>query len=432
MLDLLVIGTGLAGLMAAYTAAQAGRSVHVIAKGLGALQLSAGTIDVLGYVPAETAPALSRAAVARPLDVIGDLTAGGELSGHPYAIAGVSRLRAALDGFVALSHEIGIPYRGAAVAGENLWLPSPVGAARPTFLAPEAQLAGDLSRPEPMLIVGVHSLRDFFPELIAENLSKQGHSARAAFVPMQIITERSDRNTTQLASALDEPARRERLAAEIKKLVRPGERVGLPAILGLVNHGAVVRELQAVIGAPVFEIPTLPPSVPGIRLNTALRRCVEQMGVRVDINMDVRTCSAEDVDGRRILWVESEASARPLRHHARNYLLATGGILGGGITGDAGGGLAETVLGLPLETPAARSEWFRPRFFDPAGHQVFHSGVRVDDRWQPVDSSGACVHANVWAAGSLLAHADPILERSLEGIALVTGVAAAEQITNGQ
>ncbi len=48
MLDLLVVGAGLSGLMAAYAAAQAGLQVRVVAKGLGALHWSAGTIDLLG------------------------------------------------------------------------------------------------------------------------------------------------------------------------------------------------------------------------------------------------------------------------------------------------------------------------------------------------------------------------------------------------
>ena len=48
-LDLLVIGAGLSGLTAAYTAAKAGLKVQVITKGLGALHWTAGTIDLFGY-----------------------------------------------------------------------------------------------------------------------------------------------------------------------------------------------------------------------------------------------------------------------------------------------------------------------------------------------------------------------------------------------
>ena len=46
MLDLLVIGAGLAGLQAAITAAQAGARVRLIAKGLSATHWAAGTVDV--------------------------------------------------------------------------------------------------------------------------------------------------------------------------------------------------------------------------------------------------------------------------------------------------------------------------------------------------------------------------------------------------
>ncbi|MFZ1550960.1 MAG: FAD-binding protein, partial [Anaerolineae bacterium] len=45
MLDLLVIGAGLAGLQAAITAAQAGARVRLIAKGLSATHWAAGTVD---------------------------------------------------------------------------------------------------------------------------------------------------------------------------------------------------------------------------------------------------------------------------------------------------------------------------------------------------------------------------------------------------
>ncbi|MFZ2488616.1 MAG: FAD-dependent oxidoreductase, partial [Anaerolineae bacterium] len=47
--DLLVIGAGLSGLMAAYTAARAGQRVQVVTKGLGSMHWTAGTVDVLGY-----------------------------------------------------------------------------------------------------------------------------------------------------------------------------------------------------------------------------------------------------------------------------------------------------------------------------------------------------------------------------------------------
>jgi glycerol-3-phosphate dehydrogenase subunit B len=416
MADLVVVGAGLAGLMAAYTAAQAGRKVQIVAKGLGALHWSSGGIDVLGYYPDDKTP------VQRPLETLAELAKAEPA--HPYAFVGEPGVREALRDLAILTLEMGLPYASAANDGNNMWLASPVGAARPTFLAPRGQTAGDLQRPEPMVIVGFTGLRDFFPELIASNLAKQGCTARAAFLPLEVITDMQDRNTVQLAQGLDAPARRQRLGGELKKIVRSGERLGLPAILGFDHPSAALEELETVTGVPVFEIPTLPPCVPGIRLMNVLRRRVEQLGVRVDVNMDVTGFHAEN---NRVVWVETETSARPLKHRADAFLLATGGILGGGINTDHAGKVWETVLDLPVVAPAERAEWFRPGFLDKSGHPIFRAGVPVNCDFQPVDLNGSRVYANVWAAGSLLAHADPIQTRSMEGLAIATGIAAGKR-----
>jgi len=428
MMDLLVIGAGLSGLMAAVTAARAGLSVRVIAKGLGSLHWTAGTMDVLGYLSSQERH------VRRPLEQVQVLA--DTQPHHPYMLAD-GALADSLNHFVALSTEIGLPYQGAATSGDNLLLPSPVGAARPTYLAPDAQLAGDLNRTEPMLIVGFDGLRDFYPALIAENLSKQGHAARAAFLPLGLLTGRRDSSTVHLAQALDNPARRERLGGELKKLVEPGERVGLPAIVGLEDHSGAFAELQQQVGAPLFEIPTLPPSVPGIRLFRALRNQLQNMGVRVEIGMEVIGFEAENSQSasdhrspaipKLIQWVETETSARPLRHHARYFLLATGGILGGGINSDHTGRIWETIFDLPITIPTDRSQWFRPQFLDPAGQPVFHGGVPVNRQFQPIDD-GALVYANLRACGGILAGTDPIREHGLEGIAIATGMAASQSI----
>jgi glycerol-3-phosphate dehydrogenase subunit B len=167
--------------------------------------------------------------------------------------------------------------------------------------------------------------------------------------------------------------------------------------------------------------------VPGIRLARALRGLLEARGARVEIGMEVIGFHAE---GRRIAWVETATSARPLRHRAERFVLATGGVLGGGFTSDHEGRFWETIFGLPLTTPQDRRQWFRPDFLDPHGQPVFRGGVEVDAAWQPVDAAGAVVYENLWAAGGALAHADGIAERSLEGVAVATGTAVGEEIAD--
>lgn len=418
MYDLVVVGAGLAGLSAANAAAGAGMRVQVIAKGLGAMFWSAGTIDVLGYIPGDGGQP-----VDRPSDALPALFA--VRPQHPYALLAAGELFSALEEFADLTARAGLPYAGAAKPGTNLLLPSPAGATRPTWLAPAAQIPGDLRDAAPMLIAGFRGLRDFYPELIAENLRKQGRAARAAFLPLNVITERRDANNVHLADGLDAPETYRRLGSELRDLVRPGERIGLPAILGMKEHPTVMAELARLTGASVFEIPTLPPSVPGLRLFTVLRHYLEGRGVSFGINMPVTNRNTEN---GRVTWVETETSSRPLKHKADRYLLASGGILGGGINTDHNGRIWEEVFGLPLTMPAQRSEWFHVRFMDQAGHPIFQGGVPVNTQFQPIDGAGAA-YGNLWAAGGVLAHTDPIEERSLEGMAIATGIAAARQMT---
>ncbi len=395
MVDLIVMGAGLSGLMAAYTAAKAGLSVRVVAKGLGSIHWSAGTIDVLGYLPEAY-----EGAVKRPFQAIQSFPKTQPT--HPYALIGEEKISQALATFVALSKEIGVMYGGATNPGENLLLPSPAGAARPTYLAPQAQLAGDLSRTEPMLIVGFKGMRDFFPELIAENLTKLGYPARAAFLELSLITNQRDRNTVQLAHGLDEKEKRHQLADALQKIVRPGERIGLPAILGMDHHLTLLAELEEKTAVPVFEIPTLPPNVPGVRLFTALREHLRGMGVRIEAGVEIIASETTAANGSpgQVLWVESETSARPWQQKAPKFLLATGGILGGGFNSDINGRLWETIFDLPLTTPQNRSDWFEAGFLSQTGHPVFRGGVAVNEHFQPVDSAGNLVYSNLWAAGN--------------------------------
>ncbi|MFN2201487.1 MAG: glycerol-3-phosphate dehydrogenase subunit GlpB [Caldilineaceae bacterium] len=412
MHDILVIGAGLTGLTAALTAAQAGSRVKVIAKGLGALHWSAGTIDVLGYTPGGKA-------VEQPIAEVSRLAPP-----HPYSLVGADGIRDALVWFREVAASSGVAYAASTANGlsdANTWLPSPAGARRPTFLSPDAQAAGDLGRQAPILVVGLDGMRDFFPELIASNLSKQGFQARAAHIPVSTVTDRRDFNTVQLARALDDANTVRRVAAEISTHLQGGERIALPAIVGLDKHSDSMAALRQASGADVFEIPTLPPSVPGIRLYRTLVARLETLGVRVEAGMEVIGFHA---DGDEIRWVETETSARPLRHRASKFFLATGGILGGGFTGSSTGRLSEDVFALPLSAPDKRSEWIRSEFLDPRGQPIFQAGVTVNDSFQPVDANKKVLYSNLWAAGGLLAHADSIRERSLEGLALATGRAA--------
>ena len=85
--------------------------------------------------------------------------------------------------------------------------------------------------------------------------------------------------------------------------------------------------------------------------------------------------------------------------------------------------IAKDTTSTSAPAPKDRGEWFRTRFLDPAGHPIFTTGAMVNRQFQPVDANGSTIYTNLWAAGGILARADPIRERSLEGLAIAFSIA---------
>src|SRR5207244_8415046 len=130
-------------------------------------------------------------------------------------------------------------------------------------------------------------LRDFFPPLAAANLTAQGIPARGEYLRLPPIKRRLDFNTRTFAQLFDDLAFREDVGRQLRALKRDATRIGLPAVLGLRDPLNVVADLQRISGAQIFEIPTLPPSVPGMRLFQIFRDAIVGAGGRLQTGSEV-------------------------------------------------------------------------------------------------------------------------------------------------
>jgi glycerol-3-phosphate dehydrogenase subunit B len=407
MRDTIVIGAGLAGLMGALALADAGRRPLVLAKGQGATHWAAGTVDVWGGAGGGASGRGVR-------DELSGLVAAHP--DHPYARVGVAGVEEALARFRALMESARYPYVGS--LERNVLLPTALGALRPAALFPATMVAGDSRLGGAVLLAGFRELRDFFPPLAANNLAAQGTPARGVYLRLPPIKRRLDFNTRTFAQLFDDPAFREDVGRQLRSLRGDATRIGLPAVLGLADPLGVVADLQRLSGAQIFEVPTLPPSVPGMRLFSIFRDAIAQAGGRLQVGSEVlRGIGAAG----QLTAVYSEAPARQQEHRANMFLLATGGIAGGGVRTDHTGAVWETALGLPIRAPQSRGEWFSPRFLDEHGHPIYQAGVATDQRLRPIDDQGRVVYENVVVAGAALAGADPVRERCYSGLALATG-----------
>jgi glycerol-3-phosphate dehydrogenase subunit B len=409
--DVVVVGTGLAGLTAAVRLAEAGASVLVLAKGVGGTHLGPGTIDVLGYDPDP---------VQRPLEALRALSA--RRPDHPYNLVGPDGVAEAIAWFKGRFGDGPLaPYAFTGDPAENRRLPTAVGVLKPTAIVPESMAAGDLRDGGQVCVVGFRALKDFHPMLLADNLARhEGVTARG--IELNLLPEnRVDANAQAFGRAFDDETFRSEVISLVAARLAAGERVAFPAVLGVRAPHAVWTEMQEKLGRPVFEIPTLPPSVPGMRVFATLRERLRRAGGKAIMNAVV---IGADRAGGRITAVRARTGLREVVHGADRVVLATGGFASGGVELDSSWRGREVAFGLPVTgVPEPGGERFRPAYFDE--HPMARAGVAVDAQQRPVDAAGERVLDNVLVAGATLAGAEPWREKSGDGLSLSTGFRAA-------
>jgi glycerol-3-phosphate dehydrogenase subunit B len=399
--DLIVIGMGLSGLMAAKTAAQAGQKVLIVGKGMGSLYLFSNTIDLLGSLPKgkKTGEGLSQWIKDHPK--------------HPYSKMGPEKIEEALSSFVSLFPP---PYSFQNIENGNCFIPTGAGTFRPTYLVPDTMVAGTSLKEGNGLIVGFKDFKDFYAHYVADQLKCRGTTLTLPDFPDQEMT------ATALARLMEKKSFRENIGREIKKQLHHETQVGFPAILGMRNPIQVKEDLEKIMSANVFEIPIPPPSIPGIRIFNRFKEWLIQKGVTFLPGYSV---SKAIIKGKRCEGMEMTHPPVITTYSADRYILATGRFMGGGLVA-SDQRISEPIFSLPVAQPPSREDWFGKSFFNRLPHPVHEAGILTDASFRPTNENGNPILENVWAAGSILAYHHCIGEKSREGIEIATGYMAAK------
>jgi glycerol-3-phosphate dehydrogenase subunit B len=152
-----------------------------------------------------------------------------------------------------------------------------------------------------------------------------------------------------------------------------------------------------------------------MRLHQILVQAIQKLGGQVFQGMEAVGIKNE---GDHIESVFTEAAARPTPHPAKNFILATGGILGGGIYTNHTGTVYDPIFDLPLQAPAKMDAWFKREFLHPDGHAILKAGILPNEKFQTD-------YDNLFAIGNVLA-GDFVREHSFEGVALISAFQVAE------
>jgi glycerol-3-phosphate dehydrogenase subunit B len=423
--DVAVIGAGLAGLLTAVRLAENGARVVVLSEGNGALHWAGGPMDV-GFRKGARSAATVVAQLARRRS-------------HPYAVLG-GDVAPALDWFQRLTADLGLPHAGS-LGGAFGALPTGIGGIRPVSVVPEAQAPAlqPWAPGERLVLAGQAGYKDFWPRAAASSLARP--EVWGAFSrPEQVVgvavdwpglRERRNLNALRIAEHFDDPDwRAAALDITARAVASTGSgpvRVGLPAVLGLRDHGRVLSDAIQRFGAPVIELPLVPPGIPGMRLHDLLRAKLRALGGRILVGERVARVEAS---AATVSAVATEAATREVRTRVGALVLATGGVAGGGLVGDPDGTIREVVLGLPTDGPPIE-RWLHGDPLDPASLPIAAAGIRTDEALRPLDPlrpGDGPLFENVRVVGSLLAGQQWMIDRSGDGVALASAWRAAASL----
>lgn len=449
--DIVVLGGGLAGAVAAKKAAEDGKRVALVRGGGGATCHSSGAFDVAseaGPLVPGAPGAGGTAAAPMPLrELIARLLARNPYhpyalvaAGDPGAVAGL--LEEASDDLFRDLDEEGLLYRGS--LARNLWVATPGGHVKETAFAQEAIAAGDLAA-LPKARIAVVAIGDGATEGGAAPLVeakaraaalRRALDARQFFGVRELIpvavgapprgAGRAPDDVTT-ARALDDPAALGAWAKEVARALEAqaprATHVLMPPVLGLREPGAAVAILKGETGREIAETVALPPSVPGLRLERALARVLERKGVEVIAG---RASHAEAAGAalRRVRVEDRDGGIETLE--GRAFILASGRYLGGGLR--EGNRTIEPLFDLPLYhrgrpiEELGREEWFDRHIV--SAHPAMSFGVRCGADLRPIGRGGGPAFENLFAAGAAIASGSFVTDRAGLGAALATGYVA--------
>ena len=368
--DTVIIGGGLAGLMAGIDLQKRGQRTALISTGQNALYFFSGTFESLQEPPQRMADIFDEAGIR-------------------------------------LHYQEGVrlmplgTFRDAALSLEDI------------DLFPTPQFA------RKVLIVNFTGYHDFFTSFLAEGLEKQGMQCRIRFVNLpemeKLQQNPSEMRSVQIARTMDRIW--ENVVQEVRVLLKDEDAVILPQVFGLQDPGIPTRIRQGIPARVVFA-GTLPPSVPGVRTQLLLKKRYQLLGGTY--LMGDSALRAHHHDG-----VVHSIVTRNLDQHyveADNFVLATGGFFSKGLHSNPFQAY-EPIFGLDVEYAPDRNDWYNPQFAEDQPYMQY--GVKTDDHLHALLDGAA--FKNLYVAGSVLGGTRPEFGTAA-GLAVRSALAVAEHI----
>ena len=407
-MDTVIMGGGLSGLTCGIALAKRGQRVTIVASGQSTLLFNGGSMDLLGYIDGK--------AVTNPIEAISLLP-----DSHPYRKIGADRFADLANEAKQLIDDSGITMLGNANA--NHWRITPMGIAKPAWLTQDKCMRIDSLDELPFKRLALMCVRGFFDipnSMLASGLREIGFEVDLKEFTTDDITalrrSPSEMRATSLAKHLVSNNALQRVADQINTLAGDADMVLLPCML--VDEDAA-DTLQSMLHKPLRLVATLPPSVPGMRMQKLLQHYFRMLGGSYLMGDSVTGAA---FDGNRLTSVTT-AKLGDMSLKADNFVLATGSFISRGLVADYEH-VYEPIMGLDVDSDADPEHWTRFGVLEPQDYMRY--GVATDNdlhgmiNGQPV--------TNLRVIGSILSGHDAVKMGDGTGVSLMTALAVNDLI----
>ena len=412
--DTIIIGGGLSGLISGIYLSQRGQRCVIISSGQSALHFSSGSFDLLNNLPDGTS-------VQKPLDAISELVK--QAPTHPYAKLGETKFKELAQQAEEFFKNAGISTQGD--HEENHYRVTPMGTLKPTWLTLKNLLISENEKCLPIQHPGIFNITgflDFYTRFIADEFLKMGAKCSIHSINFPAL-ENLRKNPTEMRSVkiarvIDKQEKIKELARILKAESGNCDSIILPAITGL-NREDVVDYLRKEINKPIYLLPTLPPSVPGIHTQQKLRSVFQQNGGVFMLGDNV-LCA--DIKGNRISQIYS-FNHGDIPFVGQNFILATGSYFSQGLIASTEK-IYEPIFDLDVTFTPNRTQWYNSDVFDTQPYQSF--GIKTDSTFRCTREGK--IFENLYAAGAILEGFNPLKEGCGAGVSILSAMYIAEQI----
>ncbi|WP_019616379.1 glycerol-3-phosphate dehydrogenase subunit GlpB [Psychromonas ossibalaenae] len=427
--DSIIIGGGIAGYTAGLRCLEAGLKTAIISNGQSALHFSSGSIDLLSHTPTGK--------IIRNPEAVFEKFAR-EFPDHPYSKVGKEILFESLDWYKKILSSAGIPLTHQE-NGDNHFRITPLGTLKSTWMSQpyiyQLPVRLEEHKVQRIIVVQIDNFRDFNSKMVTDNLNQipefKDIKIKNASVSIDgfsgLKRNPCELRSIDIARILSDEHEVRSFADKLKKIASPDDILILPAVTGNGDGLAVLNKLHELTGLTIHEVPTMPPSLLGIRLEEAMSRLFINNGGSLLKGDQVTKGEMAEEGGTLHLKSIYTRNFKEMPLTAANFILASGSFFSKGFKAHYNQ-IKEPVFDLDLSNIEDRKSWHQEQFFSQKSHPFLSIGIKTNATFNPMHK-GVVVN-NLFCTGSSLAGYDPIAQGCGSGVAISTGYYSVNQMLN--